>query len=365
MNTSNNSSSKPTVQGKLQALMTSLFLRFPKDPNLSVRQYANQLYKNEEVIELTDGGKYTAETIRSYYYRVNGPANPERDLAQYKTEDITTDKEVKEVDWRTIFKAANDYKQVLQSHSKSATDAIWSIKTNKPICIVNICDSHIGSWGTDHDLVQKVIEEIVNTPNLYVILSGDLIQMAIKMRSVAEVSDNLLPPKWQYKVLESIMKEIKHKVIAATWCNHAVEREEKQIGYSPTAMMLEDNVIYFNGIGHLQLNVGRQTYHVAVSHLFRGRSMYNPTHGQMRYLRDEAPWVDVCLAGDSHVPGLLTYTSGGKTKVAINGGSTQTSSSYAQRYFSLKTHPVFPCFTLDPKDHQINTYWSVKQWLNR
>lgn len=345
--------------------MKNLFDAVPKSKEISIRQYARQLASSEDAMSIFDGAKPTEETIRSYFYRLKGHPNPKRDEEQYKTTDISTDKEVKDVDWRTIFKAANDYKQVLQSHSKSQNNAEWSIKTNKPICIVNICDTHIGSWGTDHELVQKVIEEIVNTPNLYVILSGDLIQMAIKMRSVAEVSDNLLPPKWQYKVLESIMKEIKHKVIAATWCNHAVEREEKQMGYSPTAMLMEDNVIYFNGIGHLKLNVGKQTYNLAVSHLFRGRSMYNPTHGQMRYMRDEAPWVDVCLAGDSHVAGLLTYTSGGKTKVAINGGSTQLDSSYAKRYFSLKTHPVFPCFTLDPKDHQINSYWSVKQWLNR
>lgn len=296
-----------------------------------------------------------------YYFRLK---SKERDLAQYKTPDIQTDKQDPKLDWRKLFDAAETFKKEIKSNSKSQTEAVWKVSAKKPICIVVISDTHIGSWGTNHELVKTIIDEIVNTPNLYVILAGDLTQMAIKMRSVAEVSDNLLPPKWQYKVLESIMQEIKHKVIAATWENHAAEREEKQIGYSPTSVMLEDNVIYFSGIGHLTAIVGKQSYEIGVSHLFRGRSMYNPLHGQMRYMRMEAPHLDVCVAGDSHVPGMIMFPEGGKVKLAINGGSTQTSSSYAQRYFSLKTHPCFPCFTLDPKKHIITPFWSVEAWLN-
>lgn len=291
------------------------------------------------------------------------PFQAAHDKNQYKTEDISTDKATSEFSWRTIIDSAETFKQSIKTHSKSQDTAVWQIKTKRPICVALISDLHIGSWGTDHAMIKTIIDEIINTPDLYVILAGDLTQMAIKMRSVAEVSDNLLPPKWQYKVLESIMKDIKHKVIAATWENHAAEREEKQIGYSPTAMMLEDNVIYFSGIGHLKTIVGNQTYNLGVSHVFRGRSMYNGVHAQMRYMRMEAPHLDVCMAGDSHVPALHQFIEGGKSKVALNAGSTQIDSSYAKRYFSLTTSPVFPCFTLDPKENIVTPFFSVKAWL--
>ena len=330
----------------------------------SMREYSKRLVKEgEETMMEIFGFIYTEATIRNKIIRQRVQIEP-RDLVQYPSGDISTDKEEKELNWRNVFDAGEAFKKAIKQHSKSQEEAVWSVKTNKPICVVVLSDTHIGSWGTDHEMVKTIIDEIVNTPNLYVILAGDLTQMAIKMRSVAEVSDNLLPPKWQYKVLESIMKEIKHKVIAATWENHAAEREEKQIGFSPTSMMLEDNVIYFSGIGHLTMIVGRQEYHVGVSHLFRGRSMYDGTYSQKRYMRMEAPFLDVCVAGDSHVPALSHFVEGGKEKVAINGGSTQINSSYAKRYFSLKTFPIFPCFTLDPKDHCVNAFWSVKNWLN-
>lgn len=326
------------------------------------REYAKRIHGNHK--DVKEHG-YTESTIRKYYYKTGYAKPTKRDVDQYKSKDVVTDKTDNEVNWRTMFKAAEDFKTAVKSQSNSQDHAIWKVKSNKPICIVVISDTHIGSWATDHELVKTIIDEIINTPNLYVILAGDLTQMAIKMRSVAEVSDNLLPPKWQYKVLESIMKEIKHKVIAASWENHAAEREEKQIGYSPTAMMLEDNVIYFAGIGHLTAIVGKQSYQVGISHVFRGRSMYNPVHSQMRYMRMEAPWLDVCVAGDSHVAGYNFFVEGGKTKVAINGGTTQTNSSYAKRYFSLRTFPIFPCFTLDPNEHIVTPYPSVKAWLRK
>lgn len=338
--------------------------RIPKNEGESIREYSKRIASEgkETMIEIF-GFPYAENTIKTKIIRHRIQIEP-RDLNQYPNGDISTDKEEKSIDWRNMFSSAEIFKKSIKQHSKSQEEAVWSVKTNKPICIVVLSDTHIGSWGTDHEMVKTIIDEIVNTPNLYVILAGDLTQMAIKMRSVAEVSDNLLPPKWQYKVLESIMKEIKHKVIAATWENHAAEREEKQIGFSPTSMMLEDNVIYFSGIGHLTMIVGKQQYFVGVSHVFRGRSMYNGVHSQMRYMRMEAPFLDVCVAGDSHTPALMHFVEGGKEKVAINGGSTQINSSYAKRYFSLKTFPIFPCFTLDPKNHCINAFWSVKNWLN-
>jgi len=80
-------------------------------------------------------------------------------------------------------------RQVAPVHKDKAN---WSIQTNVPICVVAIGDWHMGSWGTDYDLSQACTEEIINTPNLYVIIVGDMLQMAIKLRGVLEVSDNAL-----------------------------------------------------------------------------------------------------------------------------------------------------------------------------
>jgi hypothetical protein len=181
---------------------------------------------------------------------------------------------------------------------------------------------------------------------------------------VLEVSDNALPPKWQLKFLESWLHEVKHKVICSTWDNHSVMREENATGFSMYAELHGRVTIYHDNIGHVDIGVNDQVYKVAAAHFFRGRTMLNPCHGQMRYMRMTANDREICIAGDSHEPGIVVYNEGGtKKRIAINCGSIQNG-GYGKRFFSLTNNPVFPCFTLSGKDHEVTPFWSVKEWLN-
>jgi hypothetical protein len=122
-------------------------------------------------------------------------------------------------------------------------------------------------------------------------------------------------------------------------------------------------MVYFNGIGHADIKVGNQIYHGAFSHKFRGRSIENPVHGQMRYMRREGVDRDFAFGGDTHLPGIAKYTDGPRTRAAINSGSIQANSGYAKRYFSLVTHPVYPVLVLRHDRHEMVPYWNVGEWL--
>lgn len=279
------------------------------------------------------------------------------------SEEIHTDKKQGEFSWREWLQPMQQFQELAHKGKLTQDHAKIEIKTDKPICVVLIADLQLGAWSTDYDLFVKLTEEIKNTPNLYVALEGDLIQLAIKLRNVLEVSDNLLPPKWQFQFVASWLDELSDKLLWSGWCNHGPMREEAVLGFSKTAEILSQRMIYHNGIGHIDLTVGDQTYKIAATHFFRGRSIENPCHGQMRYMRREGIDREIALAGDSHVPGMVKYTDGGQTRLALNCGSIQTNSGYAKRFFSLTTHPVFPCFTLDPKEHLFTPFWSVAEWL--
>ena len=132
-----------------------------------------------------------------------------------------------------------------------------------------------------------------------------MLEMAIRMRSISEMTGQW-PPKMQFKFLDSWIDEIKHKIICATWDNHAVMREEQLTGYSNYADIFSRHTIYHSHIGHIDLKVNKNVYKFAVAHKFMGRSMYNPCHGQMRYMRMNANDRDCCIAGDSHTFGIVT-----------------------------------------------------------
>jgi len=308
----------------------------------------------------------TPEKLRyriRYMTKSSGDRN-RRKLSQNSKIEIESNKKYSKFNWRDPIKPLKDLQNIYKEGKNSQDFAYWKIKTKNPICVVVLGDLHMGSWATDYDLLQQITDEIVNTPNLYCILVGDLLQMSIKLRGVLEVSDNALPPKWQIKFLESWLKEVYPKIICSTWDNHSVMREENATGFSQYAELMGRVAIYHDNIGHTDIHVNNQIYKVAAAHFFRGRTIYNPVHGQMRYMRMTSNDREICVAGDSHEPGVLIYNEGGtKKRVAINCGSIQNG-GYGKRFFSLLNSPVFPCFTLHHEYHEITPYWSVKEWLN-
>lgn len=343
------------MNNKQPSKWIGVFQSNPKKENETTTAYQRRIAKEYGV---SDG------TIRKAY-SVHVTSKKNRDLEQYKTEDIATDKaELGDFNWRDAIQPLQDLQKQFKAHKGSQDFATWEIKTKKPICVLVLGDTHMGSWATNYERLIQITDEIINTPNLYVILVGDLLQMSIKLRGVLEVSDNALPPYWQIRFLDSWLQSIKHKVICSTFDNHSVMREENAVGFSTYAEIFKRHTIYHSGIGHIDVKVGKEVYKIAVAHFFRGRTMYNPCHGQMRYIRMEAHDREIVAAGDSHVHGVVHYMEGGKERLTLNCGSIQNS-GYGKRFFSLKNQDYFPCFTLDPNEHRFVGYRSVSDWLNK
>lgn len=283
---------------------------------------------------------------------------------RYTGQGIRSDKKVGETNWREWVPTLQKMQELKKKGSFSQDRAFIELGDGKrPVALASFSDQHMGAWSTSYELLQKFTDELLQTHDLYIALVGDYGQYSIKLRGVLEVSDNLLPPEQQTQFIESWFEEIWHKVAFATWDNHAVERQEKQAGESGIKKMLSRKVIYFNGIGHVDIKVGNQIYPGAVSHRFRGTSMLNPVHAAMRYMRFEGTDREWAMQGDTHVPGMSKYTDGEKTRVAINSGSIQLNSGFGKRYFSLTTHPVYPIIVFHPDEHKMIPFWSIKEWM--
>jgi hypothetical protein len=636
------------------------------------------------ILRLRHNIKEDVDCIRAQVKRyLNGN---KRDEEQYGTSTIVTDKKVEEFNWRDWIDPVKKMQELAHKGSGGQDFANWRIKTDKEICVLVLGDTQLGSWATNYDQFMQITDDILNIDDLYVILVGDLAQTAIKMRGVLEVMDNLIPPKFQMKFLDSWLHEIKHKVICSTWDNHcyvdgtevltkdgwvdfkdlkegihvaqfddngnvcfvapmnyysnsydgtmydietnfhrqvvtenhyvvlkteqgaervmakdlgditakdlylsagnhsefdapvdddnlrlmtwvvtdgttllnhkekknyrvqfklskprkiealtellnrmevpytirdckqeagqtmqpkciriyskwaktlvecvglgrekgfpewvkylskrqldivmdtlaitdgcivenslqfsssnknnidlihfaatingyqawykeetarpgykqtkplyklnihlkgtdkaykvtkssfhysgkvhclkmpfgtlitryngkvafsgnSVMRQENAVGYSDYAEMFKRHTIYFGHIGHIDIQVGDIVYKWAVSHFFTGKSLLNPLHAPMRYMRHEGQDRDIAAQGDFHRAGIMKYQEGMRDRVAMVCGTIQTDSGYGKRFFSLKTTDNFPCVTLNPHTKIITPYWSVKEFL--
>lgn len=314
--------------------------------------------KVQQIKDLVAEGKLKRDEIASLLGVGQGTVSKYKN--QMNTPAVIADKKVGEFDWREWAEWAKQGQKLKKKASFSQEEATFTLGDGtSPIILATFSDQHIGSWGADYDLFTQITKEIVETPNLYMVMLGDETEHAIKLRSVLEVCSQIFAPEIQEQFIEAWAKEVNHKIAWAGWSNHGIERGEKQAGSSVLKNILSRHATYFNGLAHVTINVGTQQYKVASNHKFRGNSMYSRVQGPKRYIRMEAPDRDIVLQGDLHTPELDVYYEGGMQHVAITTGTLHLNSGYAKRYFSLMTIPAYPCVVLDPHTHQKTPFWTI------
>lgn len=278
---------------------------------------------------------------------------------------VRSGKKVAEFDWREWTAHLERTQELYARAAQTQSFAEIELPGKSPVCILPWSDLHWGARGVDYKTFRKTTEEIISTPGLYVALVGDLVEFAIKLRSVAEVCAQIVGPDKQVEFLENWLDEIKHKLILATWCNHAVEREERQSGVSIVKKMLANRTVMFDGIGHANIKVGKQIYKFAFSHKFRGYSYLNAPHACQRYMRFQGIDREIAIMGDIHTPAMSTYWDGEVKRLAIIAGTLNTGSAYGNRYFSLFTQSSYPVVELNHQIHEFTPFSSLGEWIRR
>lgn len=274
---------------------------------------------------------------------------------------VETNKKVGRFKWREWTPHLIELQKLKQESSSSQDFANIKLGRGESVILLPFSDQHIGAWGADYEAFTRMTDDILKCPNLYVALLGDYLEYAIKLRSVLETTAQILPPDAQADFLEDWLVEIKPKVAWACWDNHGVEREEKQSGTSTIKRTLSKHVVYHNGIGHMDVQVGKQVYRIASSHRFKqGSSILDPCAAQRRYMRFEGVDREIAMQGDTHKPGLSVYHDGPQKRVALNAGTLHTNSGYAKRYFSLFTSTAYPCLVLESDVHNVIPFWNLQ-----
>lgn len=100
------------------------------------------------------------------------------------------------------------------------------LKDREDIEILPLADLHIGSKECDIKLIKETIDYIKNTPHVYTILNGDIIDNTL-INSVGVPYDNDLQPMEQLKTAIDLLEPIKDKILVVTAGNHEI-RTTKQ-----------------------------------------------------------------------------------------------------------------------------------------
>jgi hypothetical protein len=169
-------------------------------------------------------------------------------------------------------------------------------KTN----IILFSDLHMGAKAFNTELFEKFLG-LVEEMNAYVILVGDLWELAFPSRHEQAPLEEDLDAHEQYKLAEKYFMPLRDRVLFSTRGNHDA-RVWKKTGFDMARKFASDLGCFYNvNGGYLRVNVGTQTYTFSLFHGFSAAA--DPFRELQNRLAtyDES---DVMAMGNNHYLGV-------------------------------------------------------------
>lgn len=236
-----------------------------------------------------------------------------------------------------------------------------------------IGDTHAGSRDVNYELLERDVELIANTPGLYAVAVGDLIN-GYFWGGMSQMDDLEQMPR-QVRFMRSILKKLStdNSLIAGWIGDH--DGWTRKTGMNPYERMPEElGAHYMEGVGFITMNVGEQTYRLTGAHRLRGSSIYNDAHAAVRNSK-EVDNSDIIFSAHYHGKKAhleqvkKEHGGGGRTIHAIQLGTYDRSSIYSRKqgYADLPDESLGACvLTLHGKDEKrIEYHKSVEKGVER
>lgn len=183
--------------------------------------------------------------------------------------------------------------------------------SNEDITIYPIADVHLGSQECMEQEFIKFINMVKETPNVYLVLGGDLIDNGVR-NGLTNVFRATMPPSQQKREMANILAPVRDKILCAVSGNHE-RRSGKDVDDDPTydiLCKLDKEEIYRENMAFMKLQFGNTknngafnpTYTLVVTHGAGGGQL---TSGAV--LRGErfgyaVDGMDALIIGHTHKP---------------------------------------------------------------
>lgn len=140
---------------------------------------------------------------------------------------------------------------------------------NEDITIHPIADVHLGSQECMEQEFIKFINMVKETPNVYLVLGGDLIDNGVR-NGLTNVFRATMPPSQQKREMANILAPVRDKILCAVSGNHE-RRSGKDVDDDPTydiLCKLDKEEIYRENMAFMKLQFGNT----------KNNGAFNPTY---------------------------------------------------------------------------------------
>jgi predicted transcriptional regulator/predicted phosphodiesterase len=158
---------------------------------------------------------------------------------------------------------------VNKAKGKEETINYWNLTEyaeNDEVIIVFLGDVHWGSRHCNRKFLFNVLKWIAATPNVFVMLMGDMIEMSTKQSVGGGVYEQVQPPQEQIKDTIAYLKPIRHKILGYFSGNHEF-RAYKDLGIDVADLISSVIEVPYLGFTKLTtIQVGDHLYDIAGTH---------------------------------------------------------------------------------------------------
>lgn len=212
-----------------------------------------------------------------------------------------------------LFALAKQSAKVIDQIDPIITHETITFDVDEPIGILFVSCAHLGSRFTFYEHFEQIFQQVLATPRLYWLSLGDDVEGFLPgfLDASAIAEQSIAHPLVQRRMLAYVLDKLadEGKLLAGCASQHGGDWPRKKIGEDPIKQMyLARNVPFFDGKGLLTLNIGKQTYHIALAHAFPGSSISNPNYAQRRAALYDYPQADVLVQGDRHKYACAEYS---------------------------------------------------------
>lgn len=228
-----------------------------------------------------------------------------------------------------------------------------------PIALVGTADWHLGAPGINYPRLDEDMRIIADTPGMYAIGCGDLLnQMIVGKLADARRNDRLnIQDEWA--LVRRMLAIIADKLLLVVMGNHDNWLEMLTgISYFERELHnLKPGVLYDTDDALVTVKVGGWELPTRVRHKWRGTSIYNPTHGIERAAKFDQRFL-IGFGAHTHASGLArAFNVEGVTGMALLAGSYKESDAYARRQgFPTPNASASVAVVIDERNHSLTGF---------
>ncbi len=277
--------------------------------------------------------RHTSGAWRQWRYhqkRQEAVCSPEPEVPQGRKRPASDD------EWEDLFAAVEAAEEAREPLSSSQKSTMWRSPDGLPVGICFVSDVHAGAGGVDYRRFRDDVQTICDTPGLYVVFNGDLLENTkTSLKSATALYSAAFPnPQEQEEYVRRRLAICRDKIIALAQGNHDAF-DYRTGGIDRVGSIAAHlGVPYFTEAGgSILATVGTYEYHIIVKHDYQGKSKLNKSNSARR-LFDEWPWewdnAHVVALAHLHEPDCHNTLRKGKPVAYVRGGTYKERDAWAE-----------------------------------